>query len=497
MPSNYARSKSIPQVATSIEFQGFTPDLDPIVPGGMPDCQNLYSTAKGFRSYPSLTVYSLNALPGPCVGAFAGYLGNQFVIAAGTASQLFLFNGSTRLWVSQGLTVGAGVTRWRFDIYGNLLIAVNGVNPPFSYNGTGTFTPLAGNPPVAAIVQATDYDLFLIPPNSADYWFSLSATIWVPSIATQTVHGNITSTHGYLKGAQKLRDGIALYKSDAIHIGQFTQPPFYWEFRTVTQEVGVPCHEAVANLGEVHYFPGNDDFYYLDGYSLNRIPNELKEWFFEHLDGDYADRIVARWDPTKNLVFWHFPSVEANPAGSLDMWIALNVRNGKWSANTAVEGVEMPIFSSVPFSRLTYGTFQGTYATYGAIPASTYGTLLQAHASSVPAVVGTDHALRTYNGVPGASSFHTHFVGDRLNMFEVSRLRPQFTIYPTGGVLLHVHKQYVPGRSEPASGLISQLSDDGWFNFRSTARLQQFHMEFQGDFEIVALEIDADAAGVR
>lgn len=509
MPSNLSKSKTVPQVPTTIPLQGFAPDSDPIVPGIMPDLNNLYATAKGFRSYPSLVVYSLNALPGPCVGAFAGWLGNQFVIAAGTANQLFLFNAATRLWVAQsGITIGPGnVSRWRFDIYGNLLIAANGLNPPFSYNGTGSFVPLPGGPPVTAIVQATDYDLFLIPPNSRDYWFSLSATIWTPSIATQTVHGQITSTHGNILAAQKLRDGLALYKNEALHMGQFTQPPFYWDFRTVSQEVGVPCQEAVANLGEVHYFPGNDDFYYFDGYSLNRIPNDLKEWFLDHLDGDFRDRIVARWDSTKNLVFWHFPSVQANPAGSLDMWIALNVRNGKWTASTSVTGVEMPIFSSIPFSRFTYGTFQQTYATYGAIPARTYGDVLQSHASDVPAVIGTDHVLKTYSGTPESSSFTTHFVGDRLNMFQVSRIRPEFTLYPSGGVVCNVTKQYVPGLQGrpgaspappgPPQQLVSTLSEDGWFNLVSTARLQQFKLDFTGDLEIVALELDADFAGER
>jgi hypothetical protein len=496
MPNKLARG--VPEIPSQIQFQDFSPDSDPITPGAILSMQNLYATAKGLRAYPSLSPYSVSALPGPCLGAFEGLLGETPVLVAGTATQLYLFDFSTRAWTPQGLNISPGVDRWNFDIYGQLLIAVNGVNPPFVYNGIGTFTVLGGFPPVASIVQATDYSVFLIPPDSADFWFSLSATIWAPSIATETVHGDLTSTHGNIKAAQKIRSGLALWKPGALHMGQFTQPPFYWEFRVISEQVGVGSQAAVAGLGDVAYFPGNDDFYSFDGYSLNRIPNNLKEWFFQNLDADFSDRIASRWDPIKNLVFWHFPSVNANPAGSLDMWIALNIRNGKWTANTSVANVQMPLFAPVPISRLTYGSFVSNYVTYGQIPVTTYGQLLQPRAQQSAAVIGTDGFLQTYSGTPGYSSITTHYFGDRLNMFCISRLRPEFAIYPKTGAVCAIDKQYVPGKTDSApGGLASRLSSDGWFNLRSTARLQRFKMDFEDDFELVGLEADCDWAGDR
>jgi hypothetical protein len=485
----------VPTIPTDIKFTDFSPDVDPITPGAILDMGNLYSTAKGFRPYPSLAQYSLTALPGPCLGAFAGYLGSTFVIVAGTATGLFILNNSTLTWTPQGVSISGGVTKWTFDIYGGLLIAANGVDHEFVYTGTGFFTPLGGNPPVASIVQATDFDLFLIPPNSRDFWFSLSATIWTPSIATQTVHGSLDSTNGNITAAQRIRSGQALYKRNAIHMGQFTIPPYFWEFHVVSEQVGVGGQYAVANLGDVNYFPGTDDFYSFDGYSLNRIQNNLKEWFFRNLDGDHVDAIVARWDEQKSLIFWHFPSINANPAGSLDMWICLNIRSGKWTANSAAAGIEFPIFNTLQVGGLTYGAFGTRYGTYGGIPQQTYGQL-RAQNQRIPGVIATDHSLQIYNGESINSSLTTHDFGDRHNMFQVTRLRPQFAVYPRSGTL-QVMKQYIPGVSSGPPQTLFPLSSDGWFNFISTARLQRFQMNFPGDYEICALEAEADYAGER
>src|SRR6185369_16121768 len=129
------------------------------------------------------------------------------------------------------------------------------------------------------------------------------------------------------------------YKDHALHFGVFEGPPFYWNFRIVSHEIGTPCQESVANLGDIQYFLGPDDFYSFDGYNLQRVPNNMKEWFFATVDLYFNTTIMTRWDQRRNLVFWHFPSL--NPPsgyapGTVDTWISLNIRNGKWSKGTGI-----------------------------------------------------------------------------------------------------------------------------------------------------------------
>ena len=495
-----ALARGNPEIPGRVKFLDFMPDADPTTPGAILDSSNVYPTTKGYRAYPSLAPYALNALPSACQGAAAGILGSAPFVVAGTTNQLYLLNASTLLLESQGLALTPITGRWRFDTYGHQLIAVNGIDPNQAYSGTGTFAPLGGSPPVASLVQATDYSVFLIEPNSHTWHSSLSATIWVNSIATQTLQGDLDSTDGNITAAHKLRNGITLFKPKAFHMGRFIGPPFYWQFDTVSEQVGAPCQEAVANLGDIQYWPGPDDFFFFDGSSLQRIPNNLKEWFFRLLDNDHADKIAARWDQRKNLIFWHFPSIHANPAGTLDHWICFNTRTGRWAANTASTSsiIEMPVFTPTRVSGgLTYGSFTARYATYAAAKAATpsYGDLRPQN-EDVSGAFGADHALKTYNGDPGLSFITTHDLGDRHSMYQVTRVRPEFSIYPQTAIgTAQVIAEYVPGKPVTTLGLTRPLSTDGWFNLVSTKRLQRFKLAFQSDFEIIGFEAMAEYAG--
>ena len=40
--------------------------------------------------------------------------------------------------------------------------------------------------------------------------------------------------------------------------------------------------------------------------------------------------VAGRYDINRTLVFWHYPSVNANPRGTLDSYVSLNLRTGKW-----------------------------------------------------------------------------------------------------------------------------------------------------------------------
>jgi hypothetical protein len=471
----------------------FAPDRDPLTPGILLDVEDLYPTVKGYRSYPSLTQYATNELPGEIVGAWSGAQGQTVATVAATFNQLYVLDALT--WVSSALTINGTDTRWRFDLYGNDLIAVNGVDPAYVYTGTGAFTLLGGTPPIASLVQATDYSVFLIEPHSNTWHSTLSDILWTDSIATQTCSGNLDSTTGNITAAHALRSGIALFKRHGLHYSTFAGPPFYWDFNKVSHEVGAPCQEAVANLGDVLRWPGPDDFYSFDSYSLQPIPNNLKEWFFANLDQLNDFKIAARWDQARSLVFWHFPSNAANPPGSLDKWICLNTRTGKWSKGSAA--IDVPIFRPIQTGHLDYDIFSRTYVTYGGIPVGLrYGDLRSRTVDVSGAFPSASHGLSLFNGAPNAASFTTGDFGDRHNILECMRIRPQYTIYPTEGATLTPLNQSNPGHT-PVPGTSRELSTDGWFNLRNTSRLMRFEHTGDSEYEIVGLEAELDRAGDR
>jgi len=341
MPSTVL-ARGIPQIPNKTRFSDFGPDLDPTTPGILLETGNLVPTLKGFKSYPGLTAFSDNALPSACLGLWSGFLGTTYVIVAGVSGDIEKLDNQS--WVAQSLSLTASANRWRFSIYGTKLMATNGVDTVQQLTAPSTWAGLAGSPPTSSIVQATDHSLFLITVNTNTWTSSLSGTSWTPSIASSIVSANLDSTPGIISAAQALRSGIALYKDAAIHMGHFVGPPFFWDFRKISDEIGVPNQEAVANLGDYHLIPGQDDFYKFDGFTLERIPNNMKEWFFSHLDGPNKDKMAARWDIENSLVFWHFPTSEASPEGSLDAWICYNLRTHKWTGDLVATPVDMPAF---------------------------------------------------------------------------------------------------------------------------------------------------------
>lgn len=491
--SNLARGQ--PQVPDRVTFIDFAPDEDPITPGILLDCSNMVPTQKGFRTYPAMNAYSSNALPSACLGAWAGYIGAKFIIVAGIVNQLYQL--TDQQFVSEGLTLLSTNGRWRFDTYGNDLIGVDGVNPPQVKTGAGSFGALGGSPPVASIVQATDYSIFLIVVNSRTWWSTLSDTVWTAAIATQTVTGNLDSSEGNITAAHRLRSGIALYKARALHSGFFIGPPFYWEFRTISKHVGVLGQESVANLGDFQYFPGTDDFYRFDGYTLERIPNRLKEWFFNELDGTNADKIVARWDSERSLIFWHFPSTSASPIGSLNRWICYNVRTGRWTADTAPTVIDTAFFTPLDTGGVTYGSFTRLYPSYGAIPSTlTYGDTRSRTVPISAVIKASDHKVYIYDGDPASGFLTTGDFGDRHNMYQVTRVRPEFALRPASGATLQPLTQANPG-SKPVAGSVVTMSSDDWFNFRKTARLQRFKITGNSEMEMTGLEAMIEYAGER
>lgn len=479
----------IPRIPEKVRLLDFAPDLDSTTPGILIDASNLVPTAKGYRTYPRLTRLSENELPDPCLGAFASKI-TDVVLLAGTANKLYYLSGTTL--TDSGLTPNATTGRWRFDLYANEIIATNGTDPPYKYNGT-TFSNLGGSPPVASIVQATTYSLFLIEANSSNWRSSLNSAIWTPSIATQTVTGTIRAGEGTITAAHRLRGGIAIYKAKHISFGRFSGPPFFWDFGNgVSDEVGAPGQEAVANLGDIHYFPGPDDFYSFDGYSLRRIPNNLKEWFFDTVNQYVMHAICARWDQRRSLIFWHFPSKNASPETVLDSWICLNLRTGKWSADTQAELVDMPVFSPIPSGRLTYDSLTKTYPTYGDMNFF-YGDLKDRSVEVSAAFKASDHGLYIYDGFGGQSYFVSNDFGDRESLYQVTMVRPHYQLAPADGATIQALNQSAPGET-PVAGPSASLKS-GKFDLINTARLQRFKHIGNSDYEIVALEVDAEFAG--
>lgn len=465
-----------------LKFLDFAPDLDPTTPGICLDMNNMMPVMGGYRTMPFLDAVT-NALPSTCLGA-AGVNQSYVYIVAGTANQLYQL--SSGLWGSSGLSGVTATGPWRFAVFGTHVLATapNGSSATNPYYANGSdFQLLTGSPPAASIVVVTDNAVILVLPGSQTFYSNLSDTAsWTPNFAAQVYEITVGQTIGNITACHRLRNGMSLYKRNALHYGIFVGGALGWDLITISEQVGVAGNECVVSTGDYDYIWGPDDFWLFDGYNLNRIPNNLKEWAFRTLDNRYAANIFGRYDIENDLIVWHFASSDANPIGTLDSYICLYLRTGRWgcghfSIETPLQGVTTQL-----------------------------SELYQANQSGV---VQLDHTLYLNDTDPtqsittGVSTYiTTGDFGDYQRMFQTRRIRPGFSTYPnapsgsnpTALTQCTPLNQYVGGNT-PVAGQATPISPDGWFNLMNTARLQRFRIDLYEQAELVGGQIDINPQG--
>lgn len=257
-----------------IQLLDFRPDADPRTPGVLVDMANIRVTSRGLAPTKLFEVINGAALPQQSLGAYTTLLANGMQLTlAGTRPLPYRFDYDVQAWVNFGFVPAFNNSRFRFATFGNNVIATNARNGPIiSVNGAA-FVRLSDysdlpSSYVASSVAVVDEGIFLVQAGTDSWRFSTTDAVWTPSVAQGIVVSGVPGVggpSGPITGALRCRGGIAFYKTNSISLGRFSGPPFFWDFTTVSENVGCAWQEAVINAGDVHLFVGPDDFYIFDG----------------------------------------------------------------------------------------------------------------------------------------------------------------------------------------------------------------------------------------
>src|SRR4029077_10568282 len=120
---------------------------------------------------------------------------------------------------------------------------VDSHDTPFYYTPTlGSFQVLPGNPPIAAIVETTDYATILVPPNSQELWSNLSpGAPWVPSVPAQVYLYNLGQIAGDITAVHRIRSLLVVYRQNAFQCATFIGGDIGWDFGqpgTISLDIG-------------------------------------------------------------------------------------------------------------------------------------------------------------------------------------------------------------------------------------------------------------------
>lgn len=472
-----------------IPFAGFFPDADEHTEGVITDCEMLLPTFKGYKGAPAL-VSKASALAAACRGAvYVVKLDSTTRLFAGTQTKLYELSGTS--WTDVSRTnppssandyTGSSESVWRFTQFGNVSLAVNGVDATQYSVSSGDFNDLAGAPKgkcmdaVGGFVFIANYNDGTETPDGVFWCAYQDYTDWTPDIATQCGNVRLLDTPGDIRGVKRLGEYMVAYKENSLYLGVNSYTNTLWGFRLVSADIGAVSQEAVVSTETAHFFICPKGIYvYTAGGIPQPIDDGIRDWFLGDLNNQYAYKIRGVYDPLNSIIYWYYPS---SASTTLDSCLVYNVKTRKWGrANRSIE-VCLEYISGA----MTYAAFESAYATYDAIPSIPYGSPFWTAASPNMAVISTDHVLSTLTGTSSSCSVTTGAIGDDMQFTLLKRVQPRFVNDADTGSLTNYYRT-TDGSVYTTGQTVSMGSNR--FDLLRSARWHKVKLVFTGDVEII------------
>lgn len=477
---------------------GFTPDAPTTSEGIIVDCSQFIPYESGMRAAPSITAQGSSAQPTVVVGAATHtYLDGSrrvFVGTGGAGGKLYDLSGTTFTDRSRagGYTMGA-TTYWSFAQFGDSAYAAN-IDVILQKSTTGSFSNVTGAPQakiIESIVTSGGGQVFAF--NTIDSGFSTSPDRWWcsalndgdswtvnPSVSLAN-SGRLLGAEGPITAAKKFgADRIIAYKDRALYIGTFVGAPAVWQF-TEIPDIGCIGMNAVANLGTLHAFIGQDNLYIFDGARPYSIANgQVRQWFLDNSSVQYRAFSQMVYDRDANLLWIFFPNASST-TGVPDRALVYHVGTKQWGR--ADRSIEFAFIYNTPTE--TFDSASGTYdSETDPFDATNPGT-------RVMALFDTSHTLQLLTGTPTSSYFTSHDMGDDSQVSRLDEVSLRYMTTPTSASVSAYYSMATGG--VPSVGPSQSASDvpasgGNKFKLRQTARWHRLQFNFSGATRVVGYE---------
>ncbi|MFA5135687.1 MAG: hypothetical protein WC505_07950 [Patescibacteria group bacterium] len=480
------------------DISGFAPGLDPTVPGVVIDCTNMLPSTNGMVAAGQGADIGADALVSQSYGAacLLQLDGSSRMFAATSTAIYELVSGS---WVDR--SKGGGYTAngdWDFAQFGNVTIATN-YKDAVQSSTTGAFADLAGTPPKARLVATAPGFVMLFSYNDGvntfgDGWWCSGLydhTTWMPSPSTQAANGRLFDTVGEITAAKSLGSAMAVYKDDAVYLGQYVGPPVIWQWTLVATDSGAYSQGSVVNVAGVHYFLGNNGLFMYDG--SRPVPigaQEVREWLRQNINPEHVGNIVSGYDSKRSIVFWFFPSMLST--GICDECIAYNTVTGKFGRFTK-NVTDLVDFRALS---LTWGDVGALASTWGAVGdlLTTWNDPILMGASVGLSFMSADGKLYKMDSNATNSSLTTGDFGDDVSLTTIKRVKPRFLRSPDSAQITHYYKR---NEGDTLTQGVTVSMNDGKFDLLKSDRWHRVKFSFVGNCEITAFDAALKSSGVR
>lgn len=481
-----------------IPLVGFTPDADSTSSGVITDCVNFIPYLNGMESGPSgVTPSGVPALDDACLGAavLTNLTGTRRIIA-GTETKLYeLIAG---VWEDQSRVAAYGATddaRWSFAQFGNTVLASNKADTIQRSTST-TFADIA-SAPTADIIFSVGSQVMALNVNDGadkpDGWHVCALndeTDWVESVTTQSASGRLVSAPGGITAGARLGEYAVVYKRNSIFVGQYVGAPSVWDFTQVRGgEVGCVGKEALCDVGALHFFVGDDNFWLFDGTAPVPVGGTIRQWFSDNSSATTRYKTKCIYDKQNDRVWVFYPSTSSTVC---DQALVYHVGGKRWGrSNRMVEAVLNYIAEG-----LTFDTWDQAGATFDSLPDIAFDSQYWLAAGQNLSAFDASHQLQYLTGPSGPSSFTTGDVGDDDSASLLSRVRLRFAPgYSPASASAQAFGKFDSGEAFTPGPTTS--INGGKFDLLQEALWHRATVEFTGQVRVTGIGADMKDAGRR
>ena len=481
------------------ELLGFAPDVNPMTPGVITNCERVVPFEAGMKGAPSEVDVGITALASSCYGAavLENLSGNRRFIA-GTASKLY--ENSSTAWTdvsrAGNYTLGADDV-WQFAQYGNSALAAN-LTCKVQRSDSGAFGDITAAPQAKVIMSVKGFVMALnttdtIYGTSPDRWWCsalFDVADWTPSVATQSATGRLVAASGGIVAGKRFGDDVVAYKKRAVFVGRYAGAPSVWDFQQLSNDIGCVGVNAVADTLIGHIFVGEDNVYVYDGTVPRPLPGseQIRNWLFRDINPSYNYRTVLVWDRITYTVAIRYVSIEST--GAIDSCVVYHVLKQQWGRwNTDMQAAVNYISPSI-----TYNGGSPLITTFDSGPTIPFDSPFWNAGKSVPALFNTSNKVVTLSGATESSSFTTGDYGDEDGYSNCDNLKVRYTQNPTTSSATGYYKDE---EGETLTTGDTASKSDGKHDMRQDARFHRFAVAQTGDWKATAIRPKLTPTGTR
>jgi hypothetical protein len=247
---------------------------------------------------------------------------------------------------------GTRLRLWSNDNYGQDLI-INPRDAAIYYwansGGLGTravlLSSLAGAADVPAIARqiiVSDLDRKVIAFGCTDIvtgvqdrllirWSDTeSPAIWTPT-ETNSAGGIRIPTGSEFMVAVETKQETLVWTDDSVHSLRYIGPPFEYSIARIGI-TSLVAPNAVVAANDVVFWMGQNGFFQWDG-RLGGLPCSVKDYVFNDINLNQAEKITAGSNMSHNEVWWFYPSADSNEN---DRYVAYNYNERVWFVGSIV-----------------------------------------------------------------------------------------------------------------------------------------------------------------